>query len=53
MISPEMKKARTKLEQKKADVFISYQKALRENDALDFDDLLLYPLELFEKFPKS
>jgi len=54
MISPEdeIKKARTKLDKKKAEVFGSYQKALKENDALDFDDLLLYPLELFEKFPK-
>ena len=32
-----------------ATVFDSYQKALRRNNALDFDDLLLLPLELFSK----
>ena len=54
MILPkdEIKKARTKLEKKKAEIFEIYQKSIKENDALDFDDLLLYPLELFEKHPK-
>ena len=35
------------------DVFQRYQKALRQNNALDFDDLLLKVLELFERFPKA
>ena len=33
------------------DVFHRYQTALRLNNALDFDDLLLKVLELFERFP--
>ena len=54
MITPsdQARKARTILEKTIVDVYHSYQKALRENDALDFDDLLLYPLELFDKNPK-
>ena len=53
MITPsdQARKARTILEKTVVDVYRSYQKALRENDALDFDDLLLYPLELFDKNP--
>ena len=35
------------------DVFQRYQKALRQNNALDFDDLLLKVLELFERFPEA
>jgi DNA helicase-2/ATP-dependent DNA helicase PcrA len=31
-----------------ADVYIAYQKALREQNAFDFDDLLVRPVELFE-----
>lgn len=34
------------------DAFQRYQKALRQNNALDFDDLLLKVLELFERFPE-
>jgi len=54
MISPsiQLRKARTILEKKVVEVYSAYQKALKENDALDFDDLLLYPLELFDKHPK-
>jgi len=54
MITPstQARKARTILEKTIVDVYSSYQKALRENEALDFDDLLLYPLELFDKHPK-
>ena len=32
-------------------VYRSYQERLRANDALDFDDLLLVPLQLFELYP--
>ena len=32
-----------------ASVFADYQKSLKRNNALDFDDLLLLPLELFRK----
>ena len=54
MITPsaQLRKARTILEKKVVEVYSAYQKTLKENDALDFDDLLLYPLELFDKHPK-
>ena len=54
MIMPEAqsRKARTIIEKKIVEIYSSYQKALRDNDALDFDDLLLLPIELFEKNPK-
>lgn len=35
-----------------AAVYREYQHSLKENDALDFDDLLLLPLTLFEKHPR-
>jgi DNA helicase II / ATP-dependent DNA helicase PcrA len=34
-----------------ADVYKRYQKRLKEQNAVDFDDLLLLPLVLFEKHP--
>ncbi|MCC6466535.1 MAG: UvrD-helicase domain-containing protein [Planctomycetes bacterium] len=34
-----------------AEVFAGYEKALREAQALDFDDLLIRPLELFQQKP--
>ena len=54
MIMPEAqsRKARTIIEKKIVEIYSSYQKALRENDALDFDDLLLLPIELFDQNPK-
>ena len=54
MITPstQARKARTILEKTVVEVYSAYQKALRVNEALDFDDLLLYPLELFDKHPK-
>jgi len=54
MITPsdQLKKARTILEKTVVEIYQIYQKSLKENDALDFDDLLLYPLELFDKNPK-
>jgi len=53
MITPsaQARKARTILEKTVVEVYRNYQKALRVNDALDFDDLLLYPLELFDNNP--
>ena len=33
-------------------VYQGYQQALKDNQALDFDDLLLLPLELFDEHPK-
>ncbi|MCK6558511.1 UvrD-helicase domain-containing protein [candidate division KSB1 bacterium] len=35
-----------------ARVYEVYQHRLRENNAMDFDDLPIKPLELFEKFPE-
>ena len=34
-------------------IFPQYMKELKENNAVDFSDLLLFPLQVFEKFPKT
>ena len=47
-----MKKARTIQDRTIVDIYKVYQKALKENNALDFDDLLNYPLEIFEDHPR-
>lgn len=39
-------------EENTAKVYTVYQKELRKNNAMDFDDLLLKPLKLFEEHPK-
>ena len=39
------------IEKKYAEIYKNYQKALFDNNAVDFDDLLLLPLEIFEKYP--
>jgi len=44
-------KAKTQKEKKIIDIYERYQHALKENDALDFDDLILTPLNLFDKYP--
>ncbi len=36
-----------------ADVYLSYQKALKENGALDFDDLIMETVRLFRKSPET
>ena len=41
------------LSKKVAEVYKIYQEQLSSNSALDFDDLLLKPLELFKEFPKG
>lgn len=38
-------------ENKIADVYIMYQKSLKENNAMDFDDLISKTVELFKKNP--
>lgn len=38
-------------ENKIADAYIRYQKKLKENNAMDFDDLILKAVELFKKSP--
>src|SRR5215470_5218798 len=35
-----------------ANVFLEYDKRLRKSNALDFDDLLIKTVELFDKFPQ-
>jgi DNA helicase-2/ATP-dependent DNA helicase PcrA len=35
-----------------ASIYLEYQKRLKTNNALDFDDLLLVPMQLFDRFPK-
>ena len=37
------------IKQKQAQVYLEYQKALKRNNALDFDDLIFYTVELFRK----
>ena len=34
-----------------ATIYTAYQRRLRENNAMDFDDLLIKPIELFQMFP--
>ncbi len=34
------------------DIYKDYQEYLKSNNALDFDDLLMKPIELFDQFPK-
>jgi len=46
-----MKAARTIQDRTIVDIYKVYQKALKKNNALDFDDLLNYPLEIFENHP--
>ncbi len=45
-------KAGNIMEKTLADIYASYQKELKNNNAVDFDDLLILPLKLFEKYPK-
>ncbi len=50
MISPEEFSkhiASNLIEKKIAEVYLEYNKRLRENNSMDFDDLLLKPIELF------
>jgi len=39
-------------EQKVYEIYSEYQKRLQENNSMDFEDLLLKPIELFNKNPK-
>jgi len=53
MISPEIFANTVEgfLDEKTSEIYSQYQKALKSNNALDFDDLLLKPIELFNEFP--
>jgi len=52
--SPEELQARPAsfIERKVAQVYAEYQKQLEENNAMDFDDLILKPMELFRNRPE-
>ena len=54
MITPEtqLKKAKTVFDKKLVEIFEVYEKMLIDNNALDFDDLLLYPIRIFNDYPK-
>ena len=54
ILPPEYKKsiAKSFIEEKIAKIFEEYQKRLVEDNAFDFDDLLLKPIELFNKNEK-
>ena len=43
---------KTQKENKIIDIYEAYQHALKDNDALDFDDLIILPLIIFQKYPK-
>ena len=43
---------KTQKENKIIDIYEAYQHALKDNDALDFDDLIIFPLVIFKKYPK-
>jgi DNA helicase-2/ATP-dependent DNA helicase PcrA len=39
------------IEEAAAKLYLPYQEMLKKSNAMDFDDLLLKPIELFERFP--
>ena len=39
-------------DEKIAEIYVEYQKRLKENNAMDFEDLLLKPYELFKENPR-
>jgi ATP-dependent DNA helicase Rep len=53
MIGPEQALSRAKdpLEELSAKAYSRYQRALKAYNALDFDDLILLPVQLFQQFP--
>lgn len=54
LINPKsaIKSAKTLQDKTIVDIYKSYNKSLKENNALDFDDLLNFPLEIFNNHPK-
>ena len=53
MLSPEnvAEYAEGYVDEKLAQIYTEYQMALKKNNALDFDDLLLLPIQLFKEHP--
>jgi DNA helicase-2/ATP-dependent DNA helicase PcrA len=55
IMPPEFKQHHIKnpvTDEKIAEIYVEYQKRLKENNAMDFEDLLLKPSELFKENPK-
>jgi DNA helicase-2/ATP-dependent DNA helicase PcrA len=52
LITPEQYQPSIPPEKLTRDVYALYQKALRANNAVDFDDLLMLPVLLFQRFPE-
>ncbi|RZP30487.1 DNA helicase [bacterium] len=54
LINPKsaIKSAKTLQDKTIVDLYKSYNKSLKENNALDFDDLLNFPLEIFNNHPR-
>ncbi len=48
----QLQKAKTIFDKKMVEIFKEYERKLKENDALDFDDLLLSPLKIFDDYPE-
>ncbi len=46
------KQSRSLFQEKSALVYAEYQKRLKHNNAMDFDDLITIPIDLFWKFPE-
>ncbi len=44
--------AKTSIDKKIGQIYTEYHVRLRENNSMDFDDLLLKPIELFNKHPR-
>ncbi len=53
MVSPDeyMRMAATRMQEQAARVYKPYQEILKKANALDFDDLLIKPIELFQQHP--
>ena len=50
-LSQMMKNGASTFDKSVAELYPVYKKALKKNNAVDFGDLLLYPLEIFQKHP--
>ena len=44
--------AQTDFEEKVVKIYEKYEQKLKQNDSVDFDDLLMLPIQLFQKFPE-
>ena len=44
--------AQTDFEEKVVEIYTRYEQKLKQNDSVDFDDLLLLPITIFRKYPE-